>query len=431
MCGLGYFPEDARGFDAPPLTPALANLSAVPTQAFPGHTAEDTNAAWSEGRQPASLDAWPADPSGAPVPCYDTVPLEDTADGWPGVCENLDYHSEIADVAGCRETCFHTPSCAVWQWRNGSGVIGSMLSGCSMGTGTRCWGHSNVDPADVFAAQRLRHGSVRVLKDMTAWWVNGLRPMGLNAAVDHAERIRRCRNWCYSNVFCQYWQYTNDHGCWVEDPEENFEAQYPLLIANTYQSPGAVSGTILANLDPPRMVAAGEYIQHYCAAESPSVVAQLSNDLRALPLWASLLGGALLLAVGGVFVACCCCRGRSSAPGKRGINWRGGDSDDESEEENGQALIRPAVSMQSQTVPNLQQAGVRGVVVPQGAAHTMPVLTAPGSYTSLPHATTYEQPATAYAMQPATTYALPHQGQGFATTLHASPGSFPSPYAVE
>eukprot|EP00435_Cladocopium_sp_Y103_P011339 s723_g2.t4 len=73
--------------------------------------------------------------------------------------------------------------------------------------------------------------------------------------------IQRCRDWCYSVLSCQYWQYSKNDGCWVDAPALSTKkgkdptnvVDYP-LIANS-----VTTGTPEA-----QSVIAGEYIAHYC-----------------------------------------------------------------------------------------------------------------------------------------------------------------------
>jgi len=62
------------------------------------------------------------------------------------------------------------------------------------------------------------------------------------------DAIALCRDICYSSVACQYWQYAQD-GCWVEQPDRDYSARYPLTRSDAAPSTD---------------VYAGEYIQHLC-----------------------------------------------------------------------------------------------------------------------------------------------------------------------
>merc|ERR1711988_61764 len=66
------------------------------------------------------------------------------------------------------------------------------------------------------------------------------------------DATEACKYLCYSDLHCQWWLYTTDDGCWVEDPPNN-EVPYPLTQSD-----------IDTNSDFASKVIAGEYIQHRC-----------------------------------------------------------------------------------------------------------------------------------------------------------------------
>ncbi|CAE8632248.1 unnamed protein product, partial [Polarella glacialis] len=104
--------------------------------------------------------------------------------------------------------------------------------------------------------QRLQHGSVRVLKELRGIEILNLRQLGFLHGPGSAEDVAECRNICYSDVLCQYWQY-GDSGCRVEDPTFQF-VEYPLTLPGTVPA-GAIQSSKYA-----QSLVAGEFIQHYC-----------------------------------------------------------------------------------------------------------------------------------------------------------------------
>merc|ERR1719433_2215970 len=86
--------------------------------------------------------------------------------------------------------------------------------------------------------------------------------MNLTKAFDSAhvlggteEGAMLCKYSCLSYLFCQYWQYSDNEGCWVEDPAAR-DVRYPLVADNI----SLVQGTKEAN------AIRGEFIQHVCDA---------------------------------------------------------------------------------------------------------------------------------------------------------------------
>lgn len=74
--------------------------------------------------------------------------------------------------------------------------------------------------------------------------------------------IERCKAWCYSSIACQYWQFSETQGCFVDAPMlSKTLVPYPLTTA------ALASGTPESS----NMIA-GEYIHHYCPNRTASDV---------------------------------------------------------------------------------------------------------------------------------------------------------------
>jgi hypothetical protein len=110
-------------------------------------------------------------------------------------------------------------------------------------------------------AQRIMHGTYRVLKDLT-----GIRVMGMSLMfpptvfADWKEAATHCRLYCISALTCQWWQYSKVGGCYAEDVSQS-KVAYPLTTDSSQEQ---------IDTDLAEAVVAGEYIQHYCGGDAPS-----------------------------------------------------------------------------------------------------------------------------------------------------------------
>jgi len=255
----------------------------LPGEGWPGRDARESSAAWPTGQQPPSLVAWEMDDD-RPEPCWKVSVLHDTVEGWPGQCDGLD-RVETDREEECEDTCRRNPTCGMWQFTD--------LSQCFQGEGFHCDDGGGRGPVGVRRAQRLQHGDVRVLRDMTGWDVFNLRSLGLWDTGNVTDGVGRCRNYCYSQIFCQYWQY-GEGGCYVEDPR----SEYVILKEYEVQYPLTTDGGVSNDTDFARTAIAGEYIQHICPAKvGPTTTPAPSFELWGVPLGAlrSRLGSRWLL----------------------------------------------------------------------------------------------------------------------------------------
>eukprot|EP00929_Paragymnodinium_shiwhaense_P086182 TRINITY_DN466_c0_g2_i1.p1 TRINITY_DN466_c0_g2~~TRINITY_DN466_c0_g2_i1.p1 ORF type:complete len:622 (-),score=84.60 TRINITY_DN466_c0_g2_i1:390-2198(-) len=215
-----------------------------PKDGFPGLTAETSNQAWPLGHQPKSLECWPKTPEGKPSQCKVTTVIEDTKIGWPGVCWGL--QKKDVSISECDSTCKSDPECAGYQIEDDN---------CYMGQGRDCYRRESSKDWRPTRAQRMQHGSVRVLMDLKGWQVQGLSKV-FRAKADyfdtHESAAEHCRLACYSQIECQYWSYSTDYGCWIEDVTK-FRVTYPLTTADLTRDSTFAQTAI-----------AGEYIQHIC-----------------------------------------------------------------------------------------------------------------------------------------------------------------------
>lgn len=226
----------------------------TPGNGFPGLSAASSNLAWPGGKQPYTLECWPKRWDGAPLACTQVTVLDDTANGWPGKCRGL---VEIKGVNGtdCGRNCRMNPMCQSWQ--------NTVYYSCWQGLGKDCMVRQNFVPRE---AQRLQHGSIRVLKDLTGYHIKGLVKGFDNSEgffQKQEDAVKFCKNMCYSDVRCQYWTYAPNFGCFLEDASQEEKPEYPLTVHGARRDSGFAKDCV-----------AGEYIQHYCPDQSVSRMVQ-------------------------------------------------------------------------------------------------------------------------------------------------------------
>lgn len=223
---------------------------------FPGATPAASAAAWPSGEVPTNAQCWPRNElTGYPVTCpvQNVTVLEDTNHGWPGKCLGL-TKIKLPPQQTCESNCKQNVLCAVWQVENMTET-----PECWQGSmGSSCYHRPGFHAA---RAQRIMHGTYRVLKDLT-----GIRVMGMSLMfpptvfADWREAAAHCRLYCVSALTCQWWQYSKVGGCYAEDVSKS-QVAYPFTTDSSQEQ----SDTDLAEA-----IVAGEYIQHYCGGDAPS-----------------------------------------------------------------------------------------------------------------------------------------------------------------
>eukprot|EP00931_Biecheleriopsis_adriatica_P107018 TRINITY_DN81361_c0_g1_i1.p1 TRINITY_DN81361_c0_g1~~TRINITY_DN81361_c0_g1_i1.p1 ORF type:complete len:432 (+),score=67.28 TRINITY_DN81361_c0_g1_i1:29-1324(+) len=254
----------------------------VPGPTWPGRTAQESNQAWPSGAQPMSLVAWPKK-DGLAAPCWKVKTLEDTATGWQGgSCHGMTEISASSEEE-CAKLCNGNTNCAVWEF--------TTSSKCLQGTSLQC-DDAGTSSSMLVGSQRLQHGDIRVLKDMTGWEVLGLRPLGMGTSNDREQQIKNCKLYCYSMLTCEYWLF-GEEGCSIDDttprPDGSISAaEFPLTLT------GATRDSTFAH-----SVVAGEYIQHICPPKSGSEelggAPASSSSSSGVPLVWIAAGGAVAL----------------------------------------------------------------------------------------------------------------------------------------
>jgi len=145
----------------------------------------------------------------------------------------------------CEASCRANPNCPSWQ--------NTPYISCWQGLGYDCFVRNNFQ---VRGAQRLQHGSVRVLMNLTGWQIIGLYKVFDNAAgffINTQDAVTFCKNVCYSDIRCQYWTYAPNYGCWVQDASQNYGPSWPLTLESANRDTDYALDSV-----------AGEYIQHFC-----------------------------------------------------------------------------------------------------------------------------------------------------------------------
>lgn len=272
---LELAPSSSPAISGPPTCPAApvpgCQTTELPGAGFPGDTAEASAAAWPNAEVPTNAQCWPRNNiTGFPTLCnpQSVTILEDTNSGWHGGCLGL-VETTMADESTCEESCLMDPLCAVWS---------EVLENTS---DSQCWqgvmGNGCLNTANPGAsrAQRIMHGSYRVLKTLVGMQVNGLELMfDTTTVTPETEAIKHCRYYCIGSLACQYWQYSNTSGCWVENPTdgETYRVAYPLTTANTNVGDAASDSMV-----------AGEYVQHLCSSEATPAPAPVVATATAAP----------------------------------------------------------------------------------------------------------------------------------------------------
>jgi hypothetical protein len=167
----------------------------------------------------------------------------------------------------CQSRCMLEPLCAVWQLRNATEQGGNYT--CWHGiAGEGC--RETTEPKPV-VAQRLQHGNFRVLMNLAGMQLANLwRVFDASFFANWEDGARECRLVCISFLLCQYWQYNDGLGCFIEYPLQGgqYVVPYPLVKDNIMLSS---SGTAMQH------IRAGEFIQHYCR-ETDGVPLPLPTD---------------------------------------------------------------------------------------------------------------------------------------------------------
>ena len=123
--------------------------------------------------------------------------------------------------------------------------------------GKNCYGGKGPVPV---RAQRLQHGTYRVLMQTTGVQVLGLHnSFGGTVFKTWEEGAKHCKYECRSFLLCQFWQYSKTYGCFLEIPSEG-TVGYPLTTSGPFRS-------VRLDSEAAADVVAGEMLQHNCVGD--------------------------------------------------------------------------------------------------------------------------------------------------------------------
>lgn len=196
--------------------------------------------------RPLGLQCWPKTPKGKLLQCSLEV-LQSTSKGWRGNCEGL-VEQTLIPGADCEKTCHENPWCSTWQLVTPTETDGED-SGCWQGVGYDC----QKSRGNQFKAHsaRLQHGKVKVIQSLTDYRIMGLFQVFDALAHENVHSAKlHCKEVCYSDLHCQFWQFFTKTGCWVESADNivPYPMQQQMEAADSKDETPAY----------------GEFIQHYC-----------------------------------------------------------------------------------------------------------------------------------------------------------------------
>lgn len=231
--------------------------SNMPTGDWPGANANESNKAWTAAKQPQPWECWPMNMDNTPGKCWNGSVMADTAAQWPGLCKGLQkktfdslepWNGSIHTA--CAGSCASNPHCSVWQ------MLENFECWQGLSSSDHCQHRSSEPDFRPMTAQRLLHGNIRVLKQLTGMEILGLRQVEDATFFWTTEAaMTTCASYCYSNILCQYWQF-GPTGCWIEDPDAGHSVSNPLTLSD-----------VSTTSEFAKKVVGGEYIQHLCPAE--------------------------------------------------------------------------------------------------------------------------------------------------------------------
>jgi len=236
----------------PKTCPAVSQAcTGNPSSSFPAQDAAQAMQVWPGGEEPTSLQCWPRASNGLPMRCLNQTAtiLEDTETGWSGRCEGLRQITDLTPGETCQIRCMMAPLCSVWMEETSSGALR-----CWHGMlGDRC--HQLTGAIKPSRAQRLQHGTYRVLANIAGMRLEGLvQTFNTSVYGTWGEGAKHCKFECRSFLACQFWQYSMTKGCYISDPRKG-NVHYPLTT-------GGQSPSVIATSDSDWV--AGEMIQHNC-----------------------------------------------------------------------------------------------------------------------------------------------------------------------
>merc|ERR1712216_595596 len=101
----------------------------------------------------------------------------------------------------CQQNCYANPYCSAWQ-DVPAGISGTGCYQGMRGGGYAC--NSGRGGFEAIPSERLQHGNVQVLANVTKYRVDSLKfRFDLEQYATLPEVIQNCREVCYSDITCQ------------------------------------------------------------------------------------------------------------------------------------------------------------------------------------------------------------------------------------
>jgi len=195
--------------------------------------------------------------------CPTTVLEEHGVNAWNADCEGLERVNvpAVPTAASCKASCHAQFNCSVWQFSNYLNGVKStktpLETFCYTGVPTKnCRSRASFVP---IAGERVQRGAVLVTKSAKGIEVLGLHSYKMDTGTE-AEKIKRCKDECYSNVDCGVWYYYNKVGSRSDCYYERYGRER--------------TGEVTTS-DHAKLVQAGEFITHYCPTPVPKKMGPL------------------------------------------------------------------------------------------------------------------------------------------------------------
>jgi len=185
-----------------------------------------------------------------PKDCPNVTVLHDVVgDKWYDGCLGLDKKDSATTAAACEEQCKADMDCSVWQMlkhadsKKGGCWSGNVVHGCRSRDSA---GKLRSFEAELLAGQRLQHGFIKVVSTNVKMETRGLLHY-TETTGDEAERIKRCKGYCYTGITCTVWQFGKD-GCWVEHGPDNLKEK---AKNDSDWAKGMIAGETIEHTCPP------------------------------------------------------------------------------------------------------------------------------------------------------------------------------------
>lgn len=242
----------------------------VPSEAWPAADAAASNAAWPSQMQPERFASWPTSGTDAPQACRTvraTTLRSFTQDSppWPGQCTGL-HQVYASDKDACSLVCQNIANCSVWQFNQDPAMAGPPdHRGCWVGQGEECLSRGSGAPLQITDAERIQQGTIEMIRnDMTSAWLTGIHvaadSLTARSSFNDEELAARCQKQCYSDIYCQAWQWSPAVGCNREKRDSALPT--PLTTSNYVGlNDSALFSSYRAGLP-----THGEFIRHVCPA---------------------------------------------------------------------------------------------------------------------------------------------------------------------